>query len=105
MNVYNAIMRAADHIERHPQEFNFNSTSIPDGPGCGTPGCALGWIAVFSDREASHYKSPCYPEGYRSIGAIAENALNCSSSLEFYFRMHTIAPKWRSDAATCAQAL
>jgi len=105
MNTYQAIMRAANYIERHPQEFNFRTTSIPDGPGCGSPGCALGWIAVFSDPEASYYKSPGYPKDYRSIGAIAENALNCCSSLDFYFRMDAIISKWREDPTACALGL
>ena len=47
MNVYEAIVKAAWAIENHPQEFDFNSQVYPPGPGCGTPGCALGWIGTF----------------------------------------------------------
>jgi hypothetical protein len=43
MNVRDAILKAADHIERNPQAYNFWKTDVPD---CGTPGCMLGWIAA-----------------------------------------------------------
>ena len=48
--VYEAIMLAADHIERNPADFNFMSIGIPD---CGTPGCALGWIGSFGGLTKS----------------------------------------------------
>jgi len=38
-----AILKAADSIEQNPGLFHFGSTRIPN-PGCGSPGCALGWI-------------------------------------------------------------
>lgn len=37
-------MQAADHIERNPTEFDFFSVEMPK---CGTPACALGWVAHF----------------------------------------------------------
>lgn len=43
-----AILQAADHIEKNPCDFNFYSV---DKPECGTPGCALGWIGVFMGIE------------------------------------------------------
>ena len=59
MDIYSAIMKAADHIEQHPELFNFDNVRIPE---CGTPGCALGWIGHFLgirigeviNRVASH---------------------------------------------------
>lgn len=49
MNLYNAIMSAAGHIEQNPKEYNFDTLSIPTH--CGSPGCALGWIAHFAGVE------------------------------------------------------
>lgn len=48
MNIRQAILRAADHIESYPAQFDFNQCAIPEDLSCGTPGCALGWIAFFS---------------------------------------------------------
>ena len=42
MNIRQAILSAADSIEQSPPLFRFDSMRIPDG--CGSPGCALGWI-------------------------------------------------------------
>lgn len=45
MNIRQAILLAADHIERNPQLFKFEKVRVPRD--CGTPGCALGWIGYF----------------------------------------------------------
>lgn len=45
MNLYNAIMKAADHIERDPESYNFGRIHVPD---CGTQGCMLGWIGFYA---------------------------------------------------------
>lgn len=44
MEIYNAIMKAADHIERNPHSYNFFNSVVPE---CGTQGCMLGWIGHF----------------------------------------------------------
>ena len=44
MNIYNAILKAADHIERNPHLYDFYRSNVPN---CGTPGCMLGWIGHF----------------------------------------------------------
>lgn len=41
MNIYDAIMKAADTIEKRPDLYQFMANDIPD---CGSPGCLLGWI-------------------------------------------------------------
>jgi hypothetical protein len=51
MNIRQAILQAADHIERNPQQFLYVSNEKPDG-SCGTPGCMLGWVGVFLGVEA-----------------------------------------------------
>jgi len=42
MKIRNAILSAADSIERDTNLYDFMSTNITDG--CGTSACALGWI-------------------------------------------------------------
>lgn len=44
MNVREAILKAADHIEREPESFDYQSNCKP---GCGTPGCFWGWIGFY----------------------------------------------------------
>lgn len=44
--LYQAIMRAADHIEQNPELFDFHASVVPE---CGSPGCALGWIGFFAN--------------------------------------------------------
>lgn len=43
MNIYQAIMKAADHIEANPSLYDFSCSR----PECGSPGCMLGWIGVY----------------------------------------------------------
>jgi hypothetical protein len=50
MNIYNAIMKAADQVETHPESFDFWVNDIPER--CGSPGCALGWIGFYLGLEA-----------------------------------------------------
>jgi len=39
-----AILQAADHLELHPETYDFMSVHIPS---CGTPGCVIGWVGYF----------------------------------------------------------
>lgn len=55
MEIRQAILMAADHIERYPHEFNFMASGRPDRPNCGTPGCALGWISTFAIEKTSAF--------------------------------------------------
>lgn len=52
MDIYNAILKAADHIEKEPHLYNFYCNRVPD---CGTPGCMLGWIGHFMGLTGSVY--------------------------------------------------
>lgn len=47
MNIREAILATAKHIEQYPEEFRFSSIDIPEKTLCGTPGCAVGWVAHF----------------------------------------------------------
>lgn len=94
MNIYTAIMKAADTIERYPDSFSFGSCTVPKGHDCGTPGCALGWIAFYLGHE----------RGSRIVEIDA--AINRRS--EFYDAMKQLSPgyaSWIGNAATCAKTL
>lgn len=105
MNIYDAIMKAADQIEEAPASFNFMSTRIPDR--CGSPGCALGWIGLFAGR----------PKGVQwwSFAAVATHVLGLPDSTDFYHRMDDLTPfvrrltgeswQWRDNAKDCARNL
>ena len=101
--IYEAIMKAADHIEAFPKEFRFSTTAQPSKPNCGTPGCALGWIATFAG----------YTSGRRSFGALARDLLKvpCDPSQdgdqEFYNRMEALGgnSNWQIHASECARVL
>lgn len=41
MNIYDAIMKAADRIEAAPHDYDWHKTNTGH---CGTPACMLGWI-------------------------------------------------------------
>lgn len=97
MNIYDAIMKAADHIERYPREFNFDSCSVPKGPGCGTPGCAVGWmIFFFGSKELT-------------FGRFARAHMGIEHEGHFYKRMNAFdfddGPDWMKDARRCARNL
>lgn len=102
-NVYDSILKAADHIERFPDEFWFSSTDRPTGPGCGTPGCALGWIGTFSAYEHTRL----------SFGAVARDVLQVpcdpmsDGDEEFYRRMEVLCgdDSWQRYANECARVL
>lgn len=98
MNIRQAILMAADHIEGNPQEFNFSSTAVPS-PGCGTPGCALGWIGYFYGHAVREY----------GFSDVAKKSMGLDE-FEFYDRMaelanHRFPSEWRRNAEVCAQTM
>lgn len=112
MNIYNAIMKAADHIERNPQEFSFVSVVIPKEP-CGSPGCALGWIGHFAGAARPHTRSiscvaanETYDEETRRLLRLESPLLGITQA-EFYERMKDASGShdWRYSAPHCAVAL
>ena len=93
MNVYEAIMKAADHIEMNPHLFNFTEVRVPS---CSTPGCAVGWIAHFRGMEP------------RICGittdAGAEALGYCYN--QFIYQMDDLnGVTWRFSAEKCAAAM
>jgi hypothetical protein len=111
MNLFDAINSAAAHIERFPTLFRFESVYIPGN--CGTPGCALGLIALFlgvSEDQASQESGSTH-----TVHHIATKYLGTSwpdpfkhddIGSEFYQRLSDLTdPNWKSSATKCAKAL
>lgn len=93
MNVHNIIMKAADLIEGNPEGFDWSSCVVG---GCGTPGCALGWICAVAGQEVGRaFRTQDIP------GFIDEDHVT------FYTRMDGICPSfaWKRSAAECAKTL
>lgn len=98
MTTYDAIIHAADFIERHPQNFCFSKALVPTFSDC--CGCALGWIGYFSVKDYAG----------TTVDIVAQDALGIPyrpsiAAMEFYAIMATLSPGWRDDAARCAQGL
>lgn len=86
MNLYNAIMKAADHIERHPNDFNFMQWCVPGS--CGSPGCALGWIGFFAGLSGDA-GSVALAMGMDPISAGHQSH---RADMVFYGRMYALYP-------------
>jgi hypothetical protein len=109
MSTYSAMLRAADHIEKHPRLFDFSRTRIP--PDCGTPGCALGWIGHFAGRTKARLRV-MFGLSYvhRGIAIVTPEAglepIIPITARAFYMRMDSLsAGNWRQDALICATAM
>ena len=112
MNIRDAILKAADHIERNPGEFNFQSVFIPSAPGCGTPGCALGWIGHFAGVHdpsdlSGYWEREKNAWGLCEVNVIGSCDLPFSTAREFYRAMDAVYSdvSWRDSAQNCATAL
>lgn len=103
MNIYDAMMKAADHIERNPRLFNFDMCSIPGD--CGTPGCALGWIGYFAGIKNDDEKEIGAVAGHVSGGCRIEESLLRISQRQFYERMDEFNSWWNMSARKCAHAM
>lgn len=90
MDTRQAILKAADHIEANPDQFNYWVVGVPD---CGSPGCALGWIGYFLGFSVG-----------ASFWGNVSPAMGLASE-DFYDRMTEIDRKWESGAARCSHAL
>ncbi len=99
MNIREAILKAADHIERNPRMFNFDEVVVPGN--CGTPGCALGWIGHFSGVRPTDLQIWAFVNR-----DVCKPILGMPAGT-FYDRMDELHGQttWRHSAAECAFAL
>lgn len=95
MNIREAILKAAAQLERRPDLFRWESCEIPSSTECGTPGCALGWIAHFVGQSARKEGSE-WRVGFVGV-----------PDYEFYCRMKDLTGgnDWKRYAAECARGL
>lgn len=79
MNIRQAILAAADHIERNPEQYDFNGLTVPE-PGC--QACMLGFVGMFlgmSGATNNDVKRALNPEHVHGFYEILEGLLgNCS---------------------------
>lgn len=108
MHIHDAILKAADQIEQHPELFDFIEVGVPR---CGSPGCALGWITFFSE-PTKHIKRnyTCDFDVVYFDGALGE--LGLLEPSQFYDRMDRFnllrfftGARWTRDAQLCAKSL
>ncbi len=95
------ILQAADSIEKFPDLFQFTSLDTPAPPedgDCGTPGCALGWIAFHMGIKQTSALNGWSQSGevYKALG-IKEDC--CFPELV------TIDEYWARSPEHCARAL
>lgn len=100
MNIRQAILKAADSIERFPSLFNFVSTDTPNAE-CGMPGCALGWIGFHLSLGTAWFLTK---EIYQLMGLPLDDD---EGDDEFYARMRAIhgSCEWKYDSDLCADTL
>lgn len=91
MNLREAILKAADHIEANPGLFDFGIPMVPNN--CWARGCALGWIGYFADVQGE------------SISKVSTQLLGLRDSGVFYGRMNEWGADWDDTATEAARAL
>jgi hypothetical protein len=105
MNIRQAILRAADHVQRSPRDFEFREIAVPTA--CGSPGCAIGWVAHFTGMTFPVHGCGIYPHHAKTISLVhpvCESVFGVDHH-EFYTRMDALSSGWRRDPVTCARAL
>ena len=105
MNIRQAILKAADHIERNPSDFQFSSLAVPGQ--CGTPGCALGWIGYFGCVKSDSWLFLTVTNsdvarflGLETTGYFYNRVGDCSKQVN-----GTRWYEWHARADLCAAAL
>lgn len=98
-----AVLRAADHIDKHPERFDFRTLKTPLTRF--ERGCALGWIAFFVNDHLEPHS-----DGYL-VNDFCEQFFGISDT-KFYERMRRLEVgtssrmiTWPQSAAICADTL
>jgi hypothetical protein len=109
MKAYEAIFRAAAHIDEHPALYDFNRTKVPRD--CNTPACVLGWIGFFAGRFQARIRARFgFSFVHRGIAIVtvdgSADPLIVVSAREFYERLDELSlGSWREDSSVCAAAM
>jgi hypothetical protein len=102
MNVREAILKAAATIEANPRAFDFDG--VVPVPECGTPGCALGWIALLAGVERLNVAGRIYWD-HAQLSTFLEIPGGYPDGI-FYERMDKLAGyAWHRSAELCARGL
>lgn len=92
MTNYEAMLAAADHIERHPDSFNFFKIRIPTH--LNMKGCALGWIGHFTGVSTVDNYASEVAEGF------------CGDETDFFHAITGfVGPGWMSNPKQCAKGM
>jgi hypothetical protein len=93
MNIREAILKAADHIEGNPGLFDFYGRDVPERD---SPACALGWIGYFAGLKSGTCN-----------GRVSDAVFGTLDTGTFYGRMASLCGSgwWMRNAKGCAQAL
>lgn len=97
-----AMLLAADQIEGSPELFRFSSVEVPD---CGTPGCAIGWMAYYLREMEGDEGEDWLVSWSRARDVFAPGGVGDGV---FYMRMNDVARghgDWHVDASVCAAGL
>jgi hypothetical protein len=89
---YWALMTVADHIEAHPDRYNYLTSVVPET--INDYGCVLAWLCFFTRRKYTPRPTPFAPS--KVIGM---------EDFEFYSMMNIIDFKWRICPERCVSAL
>lgn len=96
-----AILKAADHIEQHPEGFNFhvfeNKPESLNGIGC-----PLVWIGYFNGVVPDGTESYARQIIEREMGSNLAEFCSHLGAINYSFGPNNL---WTKDAATCARAL
>lgn len=88
--VRRAILRAADRIERHQDQFKFSSIIIPRLHSCRDTGCALGWIAAYLHYIPDSECGGSFGDVSRIIGNVTGR--EDYGDMDFYQDMNKLCP-------------
>lgn len=112
MQIRDAILAAASHIERNPGRFKFDEIAVPerDAHECGAPGCAIGWVAHFTGLEFPRTGGGLCPHHKPQIMRVHDDSNVCSRVFgcghdELYSRLDALDIGWMHAASACARAL
>jgi hypothetical protein len=106
MSIYDAILAAADHIEKYPQCFEFTNARVPSDRG--DTGCALGWIGYFLNKHAAEFPGPRHWHDEVALDLLrVPRGYSFLSTSHIYERIECLAgtSRWMDEADICAKAL